>query len=118
MAFKKVKWHKIAGEAADIQWSRGHVAQVQVNGKTLCLGRSGEQWFGFAHLCPHAGAPLADGFIDGACRIVCPVHSIKFNLKDGRDANGDGYKLKIYPVEVREDGVYVGFEEGGLFKWL
>jgi 3-phenylpropionate/trans-cinnamate dioxygenase ferredoxin subunit len=118
MAFKKVKWHKIDGEAADIQWSRGNIAQVQVNGKTLCLGRFGEQYYGFAHLCPHAGAPLADGFVDGACRIVCPVHSIKFNLKDGRDANGDGYKLKTYPVEVREDGVYVGFEEGGLFKWL
>ena|SRR5579859_5152095 len=118
MGFKKYKWHKIAGEAADIQWTKGNVAEVQVNGKTLCLGRLQEEWYGFGLLCPHAGAPMTMGYIDGACHVVCPVHSLKFNLKDGRDTNGDGYKLKTYPVEVREDGVYVGFDEGGLFKWL
>ena len=115
---KKYKWQKVAAAVADIQLTRGNVAEVQVDGKTLCLGRFGDQWFGFAQFCPHAGAPMMDGYIDGACRIVCPVHSLKFSLKDGRDANGDGYKLKTYPVEVRDDGVYVGFEEGGLFKWF
>ncbi|GGB11501.1 Rieske (2Fe-2S) protein [Puia dinghuensis] len=118
MGLKKYKWHKIAGEAADIQWTKGDVAEVQVNGKTLCLGRFNEEWYGFALLCPHAGAPLTMGYIDGACHVVCPVHSLKFNLKTGRDTNDEGYKLKTYPVEVRADGVYVGFEEGGLFKWL
>lgn len=118
MSGRKYKWHKVAAAVADIRWTRGNVAEVQVNGKTLCLGRFQEEWYGFAYLCPHAGAPLTDGYIDGACRVVCPVHSLKFNLKDGRDANGEGYKLKTYPVQVREDGVYVGFEEGGLFKWF
>ena len=66
----------------------------------------------------NAGAAMLDGYIDGACRVVCAVHSMKFNLKNGREANGDGYRLKMYPVEVREDGVYVGIEEGGLFKWF
>jgi 3-phenylpropionate/trans-cinnamate dioxygenase ferredoxin subunit len=118
MGFKKYKWHKIAAGPDGIQWSRGNVAEVQVDGKTFCIGRFQDQWYGFSHLCPHAGAPMIDGYIDGACRVVCPVHSIKFNLKDGRDANGDGYKLKTYPVEVRADGVYFGVEEGGLFKWF
>jgi nitrite reductase/ring-hydroxylating ferredoxin subunit len=118
MGLKKYKWYRIAGGIADLQWSRGNVAEVQVNGKAVCIGRFQDEWYGFANLCPHAGAPLADGYIDGACRVVCPVHSLKFNLKDGRDANGEGYKLKTYPVEVRADGIYVGFEEGGLFKWL
>src|ERR1700754_4286350 len=110
---KKYKWHKIADGPDEIRWNPGGVAEVQVDGKPLCIGRFQEQWFGFSHLCPHAGAPMTDGYIDGACRVVCPVHSLKFNLKDGRDANGDGYKLKIYPVEVRADGVYLGTEEGG-----
>ena len=118
MAFKKYKWHKIAAAPADIQWSPGNVAEVEVNGRKLCLGRFGDQWYGFAYHCPHAGAVLSDGYIDGSCRIVCPVHSIRFNLQNGRDANGDGYKLKTYPVEIREDGVYLGIEEGGIFKWF
>ncbi len=76
------------------------------------------QYFGFAHTCPHAGAPMTDGYIDGACNVVCPVHQLKFNLRNGRDANGEGYRLKIYPVEVRPDGIYIGLDEGGLFKWF
>jgi 3-phenylpropionate/trans-cinnamate dioxygenase ferredoxin subunit len=46
------------------------------------------------------------------------VHGLKFNLKNGRDMNGEGYTLKTYPVEVRADGVYLGVEEsgGGFFK--
>jgi len=70
------------------------------------------------YTCPHAGAPMMDAYIAGVCQVVCPVHQLKFNLKNGRDANGEGYTLKTYPVEVRPDGVFVGFEEGGLFKWF
>jgi len=116
MGFKKYKWHKVASAAADIQWTRGNVAEVEVDGKKICIGRFQDVFYGFSYLCPHAGAPMTDGYVDGACRVVCPVHSLKFSLKDGRDANGDGYRLKTYPVEVRDDGVYLGLEEGGLLK--
>ena len=115
---KRYKWHKIAASAADIQWSPGMVAQVEVDGKTMCVGQFNGELFGFASHCPHAGASMLDGYVDGACRVVCPVHSMKFDLRNGREASGDGYKLKTYPVEQREDGVYLGIEEGGLFKWL
>ena len=115
---KRYKWHKIADKVADIKWTPGKVAQVEVDGKTYCLGQSGDELYGFSSHCPHAGAPLVDGYVDGGCRLVCPVHSMKFNLKNGREAGGEGYKLKTYPVEQREDGVYLGIEEGGMFKWL
>jgi len=129
MAFSKYKWHKLANKETDIQWTAGAVAEVIVNDKKLCIGRfqpSGAsaaptappQFFGFAHDCPHAGAPMTDGYIDGACIVVCPVHQLKFNLKNGRDTNGEGYKLKTYPVEVRPDGIFIGIEESGLFKWF
>ncbi|HTI90885.1 MAG TPA: Rieske 2Fe-2S domain-containing protein [Puia sp.] len=138
MGTKKYKWHKVAETAADLQWTAGNVSEVEVEGKKLCVARSGdsgaggssvhvdaasgagEEWFGFAHTCPHAGAPMTDGYITGGCNIVCPVHNLKFNLKNGRDVNGEGYTLKTYPVEVREEGVYLGMEEGGGFfkKWF
>jgi 3-phenylpropionate/trans-cinnamate dioxygenase ferredoxin subunit len=135
MAFSKYKWYKLADKDSDIQWTAGAVAEIIVNDKKLCIGRfqppgasaaSGtpgtpappQQYFGFAHTCPHAGAPMTDGYIDGACHVVCPVHQLKFNLKNGRDTNGEGYKLKTYPVEVRPDGIFIGIDEGGLFKWF
>jgi Rieske [2Fe-2S] domain len=138
MAFSKYKWYKFAEKETDIKWTPGAVAEVLINDKKLCIGRfqpPGDpatpgtptspgapvpplQYFGFAHTCPHAGAPMTDGYIDGACNVVCPVHQLKFNLRNGRDANGEGYRLKTYPVEIRPDGIYIGLDEGGLFKWF
>ncbi|HMI61722.1 MAG TPA: Rieske 2Fe-2S domain-containing protein [Puia sp.] len=117
MGTKKYKWHKVAETAADLQWTAGNVSEVEVEGKKLCVVRFNEEWYGIAHTCPHAGAPMTDGYVAGGCNIVCPVHNLKFNLKNGRDVNGEGYKLKTYPVEVRGDGVYLGVEdEVGFFK--
>src|SRR5579859_8202181 len=103
---KRYKWHKIAEKAADIKWIGRNVTEVEIDGKTICLGQFNNELFGFASNCPHAGANMIDGYIDGGCRVVCPVHNMKFNLKNGREASGDGYRLKTYPIEQREDGVY------------
>ena len=120
MGAKKYNWHKVAAAAADIKWTSGDIAEVEVEGKKLCIGRFNEEWYGFAHTCPHAGAPMMDSYIAGSCQIVCPVHQLKFNLKNGRDVNGEGYTLKTYPVELRSDGVYLGIEEASGFfkKWF
>jgi nitrite reductase/ring-hydroxylating ferredoxin subunit len=118
MSFKKYKWHKVADGEDAIEWSVGDVGEVDVNGKKICIGRFNGEWYGFEAVCPHAGAPMKDAYVDGVCQVVCPVHQLKFSLKTGRDMNGEGYKLKTYPVEHRPDGIFVGFEEGGLFKWL
>jgi nitrite reductase/ring-hydroxylating ferredoxin subunit len=133
---KKYKWHKLSADPASIKWTRGHVAdtEFEVAGKQLCLGRFEDEWFAFAASCPHAGAPMTQAYItcpagpSGSagsapsptnCHISCPVHGLRFNLRNGRDTNGEGYSLKIYPIELREDGLYVGIEEGGgLFKWF
>ena len=118
MSFKKLKWHKVADQITDIPLTAGDIGEITVGDKKLCIGRFQEGWYGFAHICPHAGAPMADGYVDGACHVVCPVHNLKFHLSNGRDTNGEGYKLKTYPVEVRPDGLFIGVEEGGLLKWF
>jgi NAD-dependent dihydropyrimidine dehydrogenase PreA subunit len=96
----------------------GGIAEVEADGKKLCMGtfrrRSG---MASPHL-PPCRRPDADGYVDGACHVVCPVHNLKFHLSNGRDTNGEGYKLKTYPVEVRPDGLFIGLMEGGLFKWF
>jgi 3-phenylpropionate/trans-cinnamate dioxygenase ferredoxin subunit len=39
-------------------------------------------------------------------------------MKNGRNVTGEGYYLKHWPVEVRDDGVYVGLEKKSLFGLL
>ena len=34
-------------------------------------------------------------------------------MENGRNISGEGYYLKHWPVELRENGVFVGMEESG-----
>ncbi len=79
--------------------------------KRIGLLKKGEGLHAFAALCPHAGAPMCEGWVDGLGRIVCPLHKYRFDPKNGRNTSGEGYKLFTYPIELREDGAYVGLRE-------
>ena len=115
---KKYKWHKIAGSVEELEFNRDNMLVAEADGKKLTLAKSTNWLFACAHKCPHAGGILADGFIDAAGNVVCPLHRYKFSLQNGRNTSGEGYYINTYPVELREDGVYVGFEVKGLFGWL
>lgn len=116
MAEKKYTWHKIADHINELDFADNNIAVAEWKGKKICIGRNQEAVFAFAYKCPHAGGILADGHIDALGNIVCPLHRYKFNMQNGRNVSGEGYYLKHWPVEQREDGVFAGFEEeGGLW---
>ena len=111
MTDKKYAWHKVADHMNEIDFATNNIAVVEVNGKKICLGKFNETVFAFAYKCPHAGGLLADGFIDTLGNVVCPLHRYKYDIKNGRNVTGEGYYLKHWPVEMRENGVFVGMEE-------
>jgi 3-phenylpropionate/trans-cinnamate dioxygenase ferredoxin subunit len=39
-------------------------------------------------------------------------------MRNGRNVTGEGYFLKHWAVEVREDGIYVALEKNKLFGFL
>lgn len=100
-------WYKIAGSPAELDFSSNDIAVAEAAGKKICIGRHRAKLWAFAYTCPHASGIMADGYIDALGNIVCPIHRYKFNLQNGRNTSGEGYYLKHWPVEVREDGVYV-----------
>ena len=100
-------WHKIAESIAEINFPASGVTLITVAGKTITVGRDKEKLFACAHKCPHAGGVLADGYMDALGNIVCPLHRYRFNPFNGRNTSGEGYYLKTFLVEEREDGLYV-----------
>jgi len=111
MSNKNIKWFKVAGSIDEILWQQNNLAIVEAGGKRVTVARSGSKLYACAYKCPHAGGILADGFIDATGNIVCPLHRFKFDLKNGRNVSGEGYYLKVFPAEEREEGIFVGFEE-------
>lgn len=115
MKEKQYNWIKIADALQEIPFGTNQLAEVVADGKKICIGRYQDEIFAFAHKCPHASGYLSDGYIDPLGNVVCPVHRYKFCMKNGRNVSGEGYYLKHWPVEVRGDGIYVGFEVNRLF---
>jgi nitrite reductase/ring-hydroxylating ferredoxin subunit len=119
MPEKKIIWHKVADHPNEIDFTQNNIGLVEVLGKNICIGKYKEGLFAFAYKCPHAGGILTDGYIDVLGNVVCPLHRYKYSIQNGRNVSGEGYYLKHWPVELREEGVYVGMEEtGGWFEWF
>ena len=112
-----MRWHKIAASVESLALAEKSTMAVEAGGKKLCLAKFNDELKACAYKCPHAGGHMAEGWVDAAGNIVCPLHRYRFSLANGRNTSGEGYYLKTYPVEVREDGVFAGIEEGGWFSW-
>ena len=115
---KKYTFHKIASSPAELHFPDNKLLEIKAGDKTICLAQHKDSLQACAAKCPHAGGHLADGYIDPLGNIVCPLHRYKFSLQNGRNVSGEGYCLKTFPIEIREDGVYAGIEEkNSLFGW-
>lgn len=111
-------WHKIAQSPAEINWAANGLTEMEVAGKKICLSLHNDTVYACAHKCPHAGGTMAAGHMDAIGNIVCPLHRYKFSVQNGRNTSGEGYFFKTFPVEIREDGVFIGFAPNNLFGWL
>jgi len=115
MSDKKYTWYKIAESITELHFGENNLAEISVNNKNICIALKEDEVLACTHKCPHAGGSMAEGFIDPLGNIVCPLHRYKFNLQNGRNTSGEGYYLKTFPVEKREDGIYIGFERSSWF---
>jgi len=61
--------------------------------------------------CPHRQGPLADGLV-GDGTLICPLHSMKFDLRTGQAQNGE-CSLKTYRARQNDAGqILIEMSEG------
>ena len=102
-------WHKIAESRIELfSDTSNNLVEIEVAGKKICLVNNHEILYSCNAKCPHAGGKMVDGYIDALGNIVCPLHRYKFDIQKGRNTSGEGYFLKTYPIEEREEGIFVG----------
>ena len=107
---------KVWIKVADLQsLPEGRVMSVTANNKFLCLVHYKGEWAAMDNHCPHQGGPLGEGSIEcneeGGCYLRCPWHGWDFDPITGVPPGGhEDSGQQTYPVEVREDGIYVQIE--------
>ncbi len=59
--------------------------------------------------CNHAGASLAEGWLEPDCCIVCPMHGYVFELRTGKLARPKGLcaDQRVYRVAVEGEDVVI-----------
>ena len=114
----KITWHKVSDNEESLPWQENNMCLLEAGGKKLTVARFNGKLFAFAHKCPHASGIMADGYINAAGQVTCPLHRYRFDMQNGRNTSGEGYFLKTFLAEKREDGIYIGLEDKGFWGLL
>ncbi|BCG45397.1 Potential ribosomal protein [Citrifermentans bremense] len=80
---------------------------VEAGGVQVLLVKTKGTVYACESECPHQGAPLQGAFIKEAGRLSCPRHGYRFDLATGACADHPECILKVYPVEIRGDEIFV-----------
>jgi 3-phenylpropionate/trans-cinnamate dioxygenase ferredoxin subunit len=115
MSATEMHWVLITDAPLSLDWPDNQLLDLEVDGKKITLARFKDGYFAFAQKCPHASGRMAQGYINPLGQVVCPLHRYAFDMKNGRNTTGEGYFLKTYPVELRPNGLFIGFKPNSLF---
>jgi len=106
-------WYKVAERG---EMREGEVRAVQAGSQSIALTCHAGRMGALDSACPHQGGPLGEGSIecnDGEkdCWLRCPWHGWDFDPLTGRSPGSHDDGVKTFPVEERDDGVYVAVQE-------
>ena len=92
-------------KASEIE--EGATLRVVVDGIEVLLCKCGGAISAIEDVCPHDGAPLDQGELEG-CRIVCPRHGAQFDVRTGEVlALPAVMPLPTYRVRIEGDDIFV-----------
>ncbi len=78
----------------------GEGRSFRANGKIVAVFCSGGEYFAINDICPHMGASLAEGYLEGNA-VSCPWHAWRFCIKEGTWLDSPKSKVKTDTYEVR-----------------
>jgi len=89
----------------------GEGKTVVVGNKLVALFRVNGDIFAIDDCCPHMGASLSGGYVEGGI-VTCPWHAWRFRLVDGAWADNPRIKIGCYAVRVEGLQIQVQVADG------
>lgn len=74
---------------------------VRRSGFEIALFNIDGALFAIDDSCPHNGASLAGGRLEGTT-VACRAHGLRFDLGSGCMRGGGGLRARVYPVRVNK----------------
>jgi len=91
--------------------AEGATLLVTVRQRKVALVRIGDDVFALQDACPHKGGPLCEGTVSvQRGELICPWHRFRFDLRSGASVTNPQLVAKTFPVEVRENAVFIRTE--------
>ncbi|PIS42343.1 MAG: (2Fe-2S)-binding protein [Candidatus Kerfeldbacteria bacterium CG08_land_8_20_14_0_20_40_16] len=87
--------------------SAGAMKRFTVRGKKIIIVNLEEKFYALDDTCSHNQCSLSKGELEGGI-IICPCHGARFDVSTGKVLALPAVKdLKIYPVQIKKDYLYV-----------
>jgi nitrite reductase (NADH) large subunit len=100
-----------AGKVWDFPVDGGRTIQHGKSQIAVFHFRSRGAWYACQNMCPHKKEMvLSRGIIGdqaGIPKVACPLHKKTFSLDYGTCLSGEDYQVRVFPVKVERDDVYV-----------
>jgi nitrite reductase/ring-hydroxylating ferredoxin subunit len=84
----------------------GRRLAVTVDDREIVLFNVDGTVYALENACPHQGAPLYDGWVQGTT-VTCTWHAWCFNLTDGLMTHGGRVGVDAFDVRIENDHVWV-----------
>lgn len=91
---------------ADKHPQAGGRALFEFDGRSLALFNVEGELYAIDDSCPHQGASLCGGRLDGRV-IQCCAHGLRFDLRNGYLLNSTALKVANYLVEVVDGQAFI-----------
>lgn len=109
-----INW-QLACRVEDIPMEGG--ACVLLDGEQIAIfhfARRGE-WYATENRCPHKQQMALSRGMTGSTgedhepKVACPFHKKTFSLQTGACLSGEDYRIRTYPIKIKNGKVYIGF---------
>ncbi|POR47962.1 3-phenylpropionate/trans-cinnamate dioxygenase ferredoxin subunit [Paraburkholderia eburnea] len=80
-----------------------------VDGRSVVVFNVAGQLRAIENSCPHNGASLANGRLDGSV-LTCPAHGLRFDLRTGRMPGAGALCLSVLPVRIVEGQLMIALD--------
>ncbi len=88
----------------------GEMKLVEREGREIVLCNVDGTYYAVDNICPHLGAPLCEGDLDGT-DLWCPFHGASFYVTSGEVLSPPAYEnLHCFKVRTTDDGIEIEVE--------